>query len=67
MSQDEMKGQWRELKGQIRQRWGKVTDDDLERISGKTDELIGTLQQRYGESKEWAQDQVEKWQKELGD
>jgi len=67
MSQNEMKGQWRELKGQIRQRWGKVTDDDLERISGKTDELIGTLQQRYGESKEWAQDQVEKWQKELGD
>lgn len=65
MSQNEMKGQWHELKGQIKQRWGKIADDDIERISGKTEELIGTLQQRYGESKEWARDQVEEWQKEI--
>ena len=64
MSQDELKGQWQELKGQVRQRWAKLTDDDLEHISGKKDELVGALQKRYGESKEWAEEQVRKWQKE---
>jgi len=66
MSEKTLKGQWHELKGQVKQRWGKLTDDDVERISGKTEELVGTLQQRYGKSKEWAQDQVEKWRKEPG-
>lgn len=58
MKQEELKGQWRELKGQIQQRWAKLSDDDLERISGKTEELAGKLQERYGKSKQWAEEQI---------
>jgi len=64
MSEQELKGQWRELKGKVKQKWAKLTDDDIERISGKKDELVGTLQKRYGESRDWAEDQVREWQKE---
>ena len=66
MSEQEFEGQWKKLKGKVKQRWGKLTDDDVERITGKKDELVGALQKRYGESKEWAEDQIDKWQKELG-
>ncbi|HKK03750.1 MAG TPA: CsbD family protein [Gammaproteobacteria bacterium] len=67
MSENELKGQWHRLKGQAKQRWAKITDDDVERISGKTEELIGALQHRYGKSREWAEDQVNKWKKETGE
>lgn len=45
---DIFKGQWEQLKGQLRQAWGKLTDDDVERINGNRQELIGILQERYG-------------------
>ena len=50
-TKDILFGKWHELKGQARQKWGKLTDDDFTRMSGKTEELAGVLQQRYGYSK----------------
>ena len=53
---NQMKGKWMELRGKAKQRWGKLTDDDLDRIDGRRDELVGRIQQRYGH----ARDQVER-------
>jgi uncharacterized protein YjbJ (UPF0337 family) len=56
MDQQQIKGKWMELRGMAKQRWGKLTDDDLDRIDGRRDELVGRIQQRYGH----ARDQVER-------
>lgn len=60
-TQDILFGKWHELKGQVQQRWGKLTDDDLARLSGKTEELAGILQQRYGYGKAQAKIEINNW------
>jgi uncharacterized protein YjbJ (UPF0337 family) len=60
-TKDILLGKWHELKGQVRQQWGKLTDDDLTRLSGKTEELAGILQQRYGYGKARAEKEIDKW------
>jgi uncharacterized protein YjbJ (UPF0337 family) len=60
-TQDIVLGKWHELKGQVRQQWGKVTDDDLAKLSGKTEELVGVLQQRYGYGKAQAEIEIKHW------
>jgi uncharacterized protein YjbJ (UPF0337 family) len=60
-NQDIVQGKWPELKGQVRQRWGKLTDDDIQRLSGKTEELASVLQQRYGYGKAQAKMEIDKW------
>jgi len=60
-TQDMILGKWHELKGQVRQQWGKVTDDDLTKLSGKTEELVGVLQQRYGYGKVQAEIEIKHW------
>jgi uncharacterized protein YjbJ (UPF0337 family) len=60
-----MKGKWKQYKGQIKAKWGKLTDDDLQLIDGRREELIGRLQQRYGIAKEAADKQVEEFMKAL--
>jgi len=55
MNEDVMSGMWKQLKGQVKQQWGRLTDDDLDRISGKRDEVIGLIQERYG----WERDRAE--------
>jgi len=55
MNWDQIEGKWKEVKGRLRAKFGKLTDDDLEVIAGKKDELIGRLQQRYGYNKEDAE------------
>lgn len=60
-TQDIFLGQWHELKGLVRQRWGKLTDDDLAQMSGKTEELVGGLQRRYGYGKAQAEIEINKW------
>lgn len=54
MNEDILKGQWRQLRGQIKQWWGVLTDDDLDKINGRRDQLIGKLQEKYGFSKDQA-------------
>jgi uncharacterized protein YjbJ (UPF0337 family) len=60
-TKDVLLGKWHELKGQVRKQWGKLTDDDITRLSGKTEELSGVLQQRYGYSKAQAESEINKW------
>lgn len=62
MNWDEMAGSWKTMKGKVREKWGKLTDDDLDVIAGKRDQLIGRLQQKYGYSKEQAENEVDRWQ-----
>ncbi len=61
MNWDQIAGQWKQAKGSVRQKWGRLTDDDMEFIAGKKDQLIGKIQERYGISKEEAQKEVENW------
>ena len=60
-NKDMMQGKWHELKGQVKQQWGKLTDDDLTRLSGKREELTGVLQQRYGYGKAQAELEINSW------
>jgi uncharacterized protein YjbJ (UPF0337 family) len=52
MNADILKGKWKEIKGEAKQKWGKLTDDDLTQIDGKEEQLLGLLQKRYGYAKE---------------
>ncbi len=58
MNWDTIQGKWKEMKGQVKERWGKLTDDDFDTIAGKRDQLAGRIQQRYGIVKEEAERQV---------
>jgi len=61
MNWDQIQGKWTQMKGSIRQKWGKLTDDDLAVIAGSKDKLVGKLQERYGLKKEQAQMQLDEW------
>nr|WP_298137278.1 CsbD family protein [uncultured Pseudomonas sp.] len=58
MNSDVLKGKWKQVTGSIKQRWGKLTDDDVDVAEGHTDYLVGKLQERYGWSKEKAEEEV---------
>lgn len=58
MNQDIFEGKWKEMKGQVKEWWGKLTDDDLERVEGKADQLVGLLQQKYGYTKQYAEEEI---------
>jgi uncharacterized protein YjbJ (UPF0337 family) len=62
---DQIAGSWKELTGQVRTQWGKLTDDDLEMIRGQRDVLAGRIQQRYGIAKEEANRQIDDWANRL--
>ena len=59
MNDDVLKGKWLQLKGQIKQQWGKLTDDDLDQIAGQRDQLVGNIQERYGLAKDEANRQLD--------
>ena len=61
MNEDTLKGQWMQLKGKIREQWGKLTDDDVDQIQGRSEQLIGKLQNRYGIARDEAQRQFDAW------
>jgi len=58
MSDDILKGKWKQLRGQVQQKWGDLTNDDLDRIQGAQTEFEGLLQERYGYTKERARQEV---------
>jgi uncharacterized protein YjbJ (UPF0337 family) len=62
MNWDQIQGKWKEFKGQAKQQWGKLTDDDLAVVAGKRDELVGKVQERYGIAKEEAEEQVREFE-----
>lgn len=66
MNKMELKGNWNEFKGKIKEKWGELTDDDLKEVEGNYDQLVGKLQQKYGLMKEKAEEELEKFSKDCG-
>ena len=59
MNKDTLQGNWKQLKGSVKEQWGKLTDDDIERVEGKYDNLVGTVQEKYGKSRENSEREVD--------
>ena len=62
MNWDRMEGNWKQFKGKVKQKWGKLTDDQLDVISGNRDELVGKIQESYGIAKDEAEKEVKAWE-----
>ena len=62
MNWDTVKGDWKQFRGKIKEQWGKLTDDDLDRIEGKRDQLLGAVQKRYGIARDEAEKQLNKFE-----
>lgn len=67
MNWDRIEGNWKKFKGQVQQQWGKLTDSDLDRISGKREELSGRLQNAYGIARDEANRQIDDFTRDLRD
>ncbi len=65
MNWDRVEGNWQEFKGKVQQKWGKLTNDDLEVVKGKRIELCGRLQQRYGYARDQAEKEIDAWLKQV--
>lgn len=67
MANDVMEGKWKQIKGQVRERWGRLTDDELDEIRGQREQLVGKVQEHYGKSKQEAEREVDEFFDELAD
>jgi uncharacterized protein YjbJ (UPF0337 family) len=65
MNWDSIEGNWKTFKGKVKEKWGKLTDDDLTVIAGKRDQLTGVLQKRYGYAKDRAERELDEFTKML--
>jgi len=63
MNSDMFEGNWKQFKGKMREKWGKLTDDDWNTVAGKKDQFIGKLQERYGYSRDQAEQDYSDWEK----
>ena len=63
MNWDIAEGNWKQLKGKVKEQWADLTDDDLTKIEGRRDQLVGRVQERYGIAKDEAEKQVKAWEK----
>ena len=61
MNRDVLEGNWKQMRGRIKEMWGKLTDDDLDTIDGKRDRLVGKLQERYGYAKDKAEQELDRF------
>jgi len=61
MNWDQIEGNWKQFKGKVKQQWGKLTDDDLDTIGGKREELVGKIQERHGVAREQAEQQLDRF------
>jgi uncharacterized protein YjbJ (UPF0337 family) len=61
MNWDRIEGNWKQLKGKVKEEWGKLTDDDIDRIAGQRDQLAGRLQETYGIGKDEAEEQIDRF------
>jgi uncharacterized protein YjbJ (UPF0337 family) len=61
MNTETMQGQWQQMKGKLKERWGKLTDDDVTIINGQRDQLIGKLQERYGKTRDAIEKEVDEF------
>lgn len=61
MNSDQLEGKWKQIKGQFKQKYGEVTNDDVTYAEGKFDDMLGRLQERTGKTKEQIKDEIDKW------
>jgi uncharacterized protein YjbJ (UPF0337 family) len=61
MNWDIVKGKWKQMGGSAKEKWGELTDDDLQKIDGQRDQLVGKVQEKYGLAKDEAERQVDDW------
>lgn len=61
MNWDQVEGNWKQIRGKVRAKWGELTDDEIDRIKGERDVLIGKIQEKYGMAKEDAEQEVRDW------
>jgi uncharacterized protein YjbJ (UPF0337 family) len=59
MNWDQIEGNWKQFKGKVKEKWGQLTDDDLDQAAGKRDQLIGALQKRYGYARDRAERELD--------
>ena len=67
MNWDTVKGDWKQFKGKVKEQWGKLTDDELNQIAGKRDQLTGAIQKRYGIAKDEAEKQIKAFESKCGE
>lgn len=67
MNWDRIEGNWKQVKGKVIEKWGKLTDDDVDVIKGKREQLAGKIQERYGVAKDVAENQVAEWERSASD
>ena len=67
MNENIFRGKWKQLKGEVRKQWGKLTNDDIDRINGSYQELVGRVQERYGYAVDEAQTRVADWFESMAD
>jgi uncharacterized protein YjbJ (UPF0337 family) len=65
MNWDQVKGKWKQYKGQAKEKWGKLTDDDLDIVDGQRQQLVGRIQERYGIAKDAAEEQADEFVRSL--
>ena len=65
MNWDTIQGNWNQFKGAVRERWGDLTDDDLDRVAGNREQLVGRLQERYGMLRDQAERDVDAWARDV--
>ncbi|MFU8881338.1 MAG: CsbD family protein [Rhodobacterales bacterium] len=65
MNWDIVQGKWKQLKGSAKEKWGDLTDDELDQAAGKRDQLVGKIQEKYGITKDEAEKQVDEWSAKL--
>lgn len=63
MNKDQFSGQWKTIKGKAKEQWGKLTDDDIAKVEGKREQLLGLIQKKYGYAKERAEEELSNWEK----
>jgi uncharacterized protein YjbJ (UPF0337 family) len=67
MNWDIVKGDWKRFRGKVKEQWGKLTDDDLDRIEGKRDQLLGAVQKRYGIARDEAERELSNFETSMAD
>lgn len=61
MNEDRLEGNWKQIKGEVKEQWGKLTDDELDQMEGRTQQLVGAIQKHYGKSRDEAEREVQEW------
>ena len=67
MNKDIFEGKWKEIRGQIKEWWGKLTDDDLDKVAGNAEQIVGLLQQKYGYTRQRAEEEFNRRIKEVSE